>query len=321
MSIILLSFEPGVLSPEQLAEIQAAAPDKRLLVSCDRKEIEAVLDEIEIAVLSFPRDLLPRAHNLRWFQQWAAGANWLLHHPEAVELDFVLTNTAGMHAIQTTEHTFALLLALGRELHHAVRAQAEHTWIPQPEHPGLFELDGRTMLLVGTGPIGQRIAAVAAAFGMRVLGVKRHPETGVPGLDRVVGPDRLLDVLPEADVVVVVVPLTAETRGLVGSRELQAMKESAVLINVGRGGTIQEDALVKALQEGWIAAAGLDVFEDEPLPQDSPLWDMDNVIITSHYAGATPYYDERAMAIFMDNLRRYQAGEPLHHVVDKQRGY
>jgi phosphoglycerate dehydrogenase-like enzyme len=321
MSTILLSFEPGDLSEEQLAQVQAAAPDMRLLVTRDRAEVEAALDEIEIAVLSFPRDLLPRARNLRWFQQWAAGADWLLHHPEAVGLDFVLTSTSGMHGIQTSEHVFAFLLAFARELHRAVRAQERREWIPQDQHTGLFELAGKTMLLVGVGAIGQRTAEVATAFGMRVLGVRREPTIGAPCVEAMFAPDQLLDVLPEADSVVLAIPLTRETQGLIGEPELRAMKPSAYIVNVSRGGTIQEDALIRALREGWIAGAGLDVFETEPLPADSPLWGMDNVIITSHYAGIVLDYDERALAIFLDNLRRYRAGEPLHNVVDKEVGY
>jgi phosphoglycerate dehydrogenase-like enzyme len=136
-----------------------------------------------------------------------------------------------------------------------------------------------------------------------------------------VGPEQLLDLLPEADFVVLTVPLTHETGGMIGERELRAMKPTAYIVNIGRGGTIQESALVRALQEGWIAGAGLDVFEVEPLPADSPLWSMENVIITPHYAGATPAYNERALEILLDNLRRYRAGEPLRNVVDKMAGY
>jgi phosphoglycerate dehydrogenase-like enzyme len=127
--------------------------------------------------------------------------------------------------------------------------------------------------------------------------------------------------LPEADFVVLTIPMTHETQGLIGEPELRAMKPTAFIINIGRGGTIQEQVLIRALQEVWIAGAGLDVFETEPLPADSPLWDMENVIITSHYSGLTPHYHERAMDIFLDNLRRYQASEPLRNVVDKELGY
>lgn len=319
--IILFDFEPGTFSEAQLAQVQALAPEMQILVTRDRAQIEAALDEIEIAVGGFPHDLLPRARNLRWYQQWVAGADWLLHHPEAADLDFVLTSASGVHPIQIAEHVFAMLLAFARRLCRTVRAQERHEWIHHSRMNDLFELHGKTMVLAGVGAIGARVAGVAGAFGMRVLGVRRNPEQGAPGVEAMFGPDRLLDVLPEADFVVLILPLTHETRHVIGERELRAMKPTAYLVNVGRGGLVDERVLVRALQEGWIAGAGLDVFETEPLPADSPLWDMENVIITPHYAGLTPHYHERALAIFLDNLRRYRAGEPLRNVVDKRLGY
>ena len=177
------------------------------------------------------------------------------------------------------------------------------------------------MVLVGIGAIGERTAKVASGLEMRVLGVRRHPNVSAPGVEAMVGPDQLLSLLPQADFVVLTVPLTDETRHMIGETELRSMKPTAYLVNIGRGGTIDEEALIRALQEGRIAGAGLDVFETEPLPESSPLWDMDNVIVTSHYAGLTPLYNERALSIFLDNLRRYRAGEPLHNVVDKELGY
>jgi phosphoglycerate dehydrogenase-like enzyme len=321
MATILLGFKPGTLSDDQLDRVRAAAPGFHVLVTRDRDEIEAALDEIEIAAGSFPRDLLPRAHNLGWFQQWGAGADWLLRYPEAVDLDFHLTNASGVHPIPISEHILAFLLTFSRGFHRAIRAQVRSEWIDQEEWGGLFELAGKTMLLVGVGAIGERTAQVAQALGMRVLGVRRDPTLGAPGVEAMFGPDDLLELLPEADFVVLTVPLTHETRGMIGERELRAMKPDATIVNIGRGGTIQEQALVRALQEGWIAGAGLDVFETEPLPDESPLWGMDNVVITSHYAGLTPHYHERALDIFLDNLRRYRAGERLHNVVDKELGY
>jgi phosphoglycerate dehydrogenase-like enzyme len=171
------------------------------------------------------------------------------------------------------------------------------------------------------GAIGGRTAEVAAALGMRVWGVRRDPSLGAPGVEAMYSPEQLPDVLPEADFVVITAPLTHETRDLIGERELRAMKPTAYIVNIGRGGTIHEDVLIRALQEGWIAGAGLDVFAAEPLPVDSPLWEMENVIITGHYAGMTPCYDERALDIFLDNLQRYRAGQPLKNVVDKKLGY
>jgi phosphoglycerate dehydrogenase-like enzyme len=321
MRTILLSFERSKLRDEWLAQIRAIASDMHVLVTRERDEIDAALDEIEIAALDFPRDLLPQARNLRWFQQWAAGADWLLRHPEAVDLDFVLTNASGVHAIPISEHIFALLLAFARLIDRSVRHQVRGEWMAEKQKRDVFELADKTMVLIGVGAIGERTAQIATAFDMQVLGVRRNPQVSVLGVEKMVSPGRLLEILPDADFVVITAPLTQETQGMIGERELRAMKPTAYLVNIGRGGIIDEDALIRALEEGRIAGAGLDVFEEEPLPKDSPLWRMENVIVTAHYAGYNPRYDERAMAIFLDNLRRYKADEPLRNVVDKKLGY
>jgi phosphoglycerate dehydrogenase-like enzyme len=308
------------MTEARIAQVQAAAPNMRVVVATERAEIERVLGEVEIAAGWFPHDLLPQARRLRWLQEWGAGVDWLLRQPEAAELDFTLTNASGVHAIPISEQIIGYLLAFARQLPQAIRAQERRAW-KSPGRKQLFELAGKTMLLIGVGAIGARTAAIAAALGMHVLGIRRNPDGQLPGVEAMYGPDRLHDLLPEADCVVLTVPLSRETQGMIGERELRAMKPTCYLINIGRGGTIDESALVRALSEGWIAGAGLDVFEQEPLPETSPLWQLDNVIVTAHYAGMTPEYDERALAIFLDNLGRYRAGEPLRNVVDKAAGY
>jgi phosphoglycerate dehydrogenase-like enzyme len=320
MKTILIDIEADRLTEVQVQEIQDAAPDMAILWTRDKAKIEAALDEIEIAVGGFPHDLLPKAHNLRWMQQWGAGADWLRHIPEAAKMDFVLTSASGVHAIPISEQILGYLLAFARGLHRAVRAQVKRKWRKETKET-LFELADKTMLLIGVGAIGGRTAKVAAALGMRVLGLRRDPSLKAAGIKAMYGPDQLLDVLPQADIVVITAPLTDETRDMIGPQELRAMKPTAYLVNIGRGDTIQEDALIQALQEGWIAGAGLDVFAKEPLPRESPLWGMENLIMTAHYAGMTPCYDERALAIFLDNLRRYRTGQPLVNVVDKELGY
>ncbi len=318
--ILLLGFEPDKLDKQYVNRIKDATPDMRIIVTRDRTKIEGVLDEIEIAVAGFPHDLICKAPQLRWLQQWGAGANWLIQYPEVVESDAIVTNVSGVHAIPISEHILAFLLAFGREIPQSVRAQERREWYSQPKE-NLFELVGKTLLLIGVGAIGGRTAEICSALGMRVLGVRRDPAMTVPHVEAMYAPSQLLQLLPEADVVILTVPLTHETEGMIGKRELQAMKHSAYLINIGRGATIQEAVLIQALQEGWIAGAGLDVFETEPLPEESPLWELENVIITPHYSGLTPYYDERAMEIFLDNLKRYQTGQVLRNVVDKKLGY
>jgi len=320
MNTILLRLSQEQISDVKLAEIRAIAPDKKILFTIDREEIEPFVNDIEVAVGWISRKLLKRFENLRWFQQWGAGADWLMDHPEMVAKDFILTNMSGLHAIPISEHIFSLMLAFARDLPRAVKAQDRGGWSKHGTY-NVFELAGTTMVLIGVGAIGTRTAQIANAMGMRVLGVRRNPDIHVAGVESMVGPGNLMDVLPMGDFVVLTVPLTPETRGLIGESELKAMKSSAYIFNIGRGGTIQEKFLVKALQDGWIAGAGLDVFETEPLPPESPLWAMDNVIITPHYSGLTPYYAERGLAIFTDNLRRYQAGRPLKNVVDKELTY
>jgi phosphoglycerate dehydrogenase-like enzyme len=320
MSTILIGFKLGVLTDAQLGQVRQAAPDMRLVVTPDRDEMAAVLDDVEIATARVPSSLLVAAPRLRWFHSWGAGVDRVLQYPGAIERDFILSSTSGIHPIQMTEHVLALMLSFARRLPDAARAQARRTW-RHMENAEVFELAGKTLLLIGLGAIGRRTAQAAAALGMRVLGVRRTPSGPLPGIERVAGIESLPDLLPKADFVVLVTPLTPETHGLIGERELRLMKRDAYLVNVARGGVIDEAALVRALNEGWIAGAGLDVFEHEPLSPDSPLWDMANVIITGHYAGVTPEYDDRAFEVFLDNLHRYRAGQPLRNVVDKRRGY
>ena len=193
--------------------------------------------------------------------------------------EVVVTTASGIHAIQITEHIFSFMFSFARSLPRARAIQLEGTW-NRANSPGVFELFGKTLLVVGVGAIGSRTAEVAKALGMRVLGVRRHPQRSDSSVEQMFGPDQLGQALPEADFVAVVTPLTNETRGMIGSKELDAMKKSAFIINVGRGAVIDESALTLALQKDQIAGAGLDTFEVEPLPDSSPLWKMDNVIIT-----------------------------------------
>ena len=320
MSIILIALKPEQVSEDQRQQIQALAGGRQVVIAHQREEIEKCLDQIEIAAGGFPTEWIPRAPNLRWLQTWGAGADWLLEHPHLAELDFILTNASGVHAIPISEHIFAFLLGFARRLPHSIRAQEKHVW-QKTNRADLFELADKTMLLIGVGAIGKRTAQIAAAMGMRVWGVRRNPAQSEAGIERMVGPDSWVDLLPEADFVVLTMPLTADTRHMVNAAAFARMKPSAYLINIGRGGTIDEPAMIEALRTGRIAGAGLDVFATEPLPPDSPLWDMENVIISAHYSGITNEYDQRAMLIFLDNLQRYRSGKTLINIVDKQLGY
>ena len=321
MSVILLTFHPEELDRADVDAIRRLAVGRRVVLTRAPEEIARLLGDVEIiAGFGMPYERLHEAPQLRWMQQWGAGVDWLMRHPAARAHPFVLTNASGVQAVPISEHVIGQMLMFARGLQHAVRAQQRHEWW-RPDRQGVFELYGATLLVVGVGAIGSRIAALARAFGMRVEGIRRDAAVATPEVDALYGPGELAGCLARADIVVLCVPHTAETHHMIDAAALAQLKRTAYLINIGRGGTVDEAALAAALAAGQLAGAALDVFEAEPLPADSPLWGCDNVIITGHYAGNTPRYQRRAMAIFLENLRRYLAGEPLTNVVDKHLGY
>lgn len=320
MKVLLLALNPEQVSPPTLARIKEIAQGYEVVVSRDRDEIRSRLPDVEIAAGLFPRSLLQEARSLKWYQQYGAGSDWLMQHPELDERSFLLTNASGVHPIPITEHIMAYLLCFARGFRSSILGQRERIWEENRRQP-LFELEGKRAVLVGVGAIGTRFARVASSFGMEVVGVRRTAGQPIAGILRTVGRDRLEDELPEADFLVLTMPLTSETRHMIDARRLALLKPTAYLVNIGRGGTVDEGALAEALSLGRLAGAGLDVFENEPLPENSPLWDLENVIITPHYAGVTPRYHERLMEIFLDNLERYVKGRPMRNLVDRTRGY
>ncbi len=314
MKILILAN----LEDRHIAQIKAIAPEAELMVTTDRNKAVSLAPEAEIMVgWNLPREAIAQAPNLKWIHSTAAGVDQLLF-PEVLEREILVTTSSGIHAIPLCEHVFAMMLALSRRLHYAIRQQIHRRWDRRGSVGG--ELGGGTLGILGLGHIGVELAKRAVAFEMRVIGTKRTPSP-VPFVERVLPPEGLDEVLMESDVVVIALPLTPQTRGLIGERELRLMKPTAFLINVGRGPIVQERALIRALREGWIAGAALDVFEQEPLPADSPLYDLENVILTPHVAGTSPRYMDRAIPLFCENLGRYLRGEPLLNVVDKKRGY
>ncbi|HSC81839.1 MAG TPA: D-2-hydroxyacid dehydrogenase [Chitinolyticbacter sp.] len=262
--------------------------------------------------------LLQLAPRLRWVQAFGAGVDrWLT--PAFVDSDIVLTNASGIHGTQIAEHTLSLLLAFARGLPTLISGQREVL-----HHPRLnqFELAGQTLLIVGFGRIAEALAPRAAALGLKVIGARRRIGEPLPvGVDRLVVLDALPDALAEADHVVSVLPLTPQTQGFFDAARFAQFKRGAHFYNVGRGASVDHAALAVALASGQLAGAGLDVTEPEPLPAEHPLRHHPNVILTAHTAGASPHYHERALAIALDNLSRFQSGQPLVNVVDKRAGY
>ncbi len=267
----------------------------------------------------FAPELLRRAKRLRWVHFAMAGVDDALH-PALVESPVLVTSSVGIHGGPVAEHAFAMILAFARGLALAFANQHERRWARLNVVYNILELRGLTLGVVGLGHIGRAVASLGKAFGMHVVGVNRHGGE-VENVDEVLTPDGLPKLLSRADFVVLCVPLTDETRGMIGVDEFRLMKDSAYLINVARGPLVRGDTLLEALRHRWIAGAGLDVFETEPLSPDHPLYNLDNVIISPHVAGVTPHYWERMARLFVDNFKKFLAGEEPETKVDKERGY
>lgn len=285
-----------------------------------------------------PRDL-SRAPALRWVQLHMAGVNALVDHPLYTDTALPLTTTSGVHAATIAEYAVTMLLALAHRVPRMVEWQARGAWPPDEQRWPLFvpsEVRGATLGVIGYGSIGRELARIAkSAFGMTVLASKRDPtrraDEGycLPGTgdpegrlpDEWLGHAQLDSLLARSDVVVLCAPLTPETRGLIGDAALGRMKPSAYFVNVGRGASVDEAALARALRERRIAGAAVDVFAQEPPPAGHPLYGLDNVILSPHVSGFLPSYDEKCSVLFAENLRRHLAGEPLLNLVDRSRGY
>jgi phosphoglycerate dehydrogenase-like enzyme len=298
------------------AAIEAVDPRVRLVRVSDRAHWLEEAPEAEVILGFRPlREGATRAKHLRWVHSLGAGVENLCQ--DVAGTDILVTNTH-IHGDVLAEHIMALVLAHTRRLPALLAGQAEGRWIRDGAVGAVIR--GKSLGILGLGTIGTELARRAAAFGMRVWGVRRSG-AAVPGVDRVVAPAAMDDVLKASDVLAITVPLTPETRGLIGARELALLPRGAFVVNVGRGGTVDEAALAAAIQSGHLAGAALDVFEQEPLPAASPLWHLPGLIITPHVAGSSPDFLGRAVPFFCENLRRYLAGEALLNRVDVTRGY
>lgn len=293
--------------------LEALAPDVTCLRLRSREDLRARIGEVDVLAQSsgfWDDGLLADAPRLRLIQSLSVGVNHF--GLDALRAHGVrLANAQGCVDIAVAEHAIGLMLTLTRRLHVARDNQRAHVFEAKTATPARREgeLFGRTLLIIDLGPIGQRLAGLAKAFGMKVIGVRRDPSLGAGAGDEVFGQAALPDLLPRADIVALACPLTRETQGLIDAAALAAMKPGALLINVARGKVVDEPALIEALRAGRLAGAGLDCFWTEPLPGDSPLWDFENVVITPNSAGETPLYEARLAEILVDNIRRLQRGE------------
>lgn len=309
------------LEQEDRERIREVSPEVHLLVAREPQERLRLAGQAEVWFgWGLSREMLAGARRLRWIQTTSAGVDRLLFD-ELRRSPILVTNASGVYSVPIAEQVLGMMLALARGLHVCVREQSQDRW-PGPALRGKMDvLEGGTCVILGLGDIGTEVARRAKAFDMKVLGIRRRPTEKPPFVDELLGPDRMAEALARADYLVVALPLTPVTRHIIDAQALSVMKPSAYVFNVGRGALIDEGALIEALREGRLAGAGLDVFETEPLPEDSPLYRLDNVIITPHSAGGGPRNREKLLDLFCRNLRRYLAGEPLLNVVDKEAGY
>lgn len=290
------------------------------------EEAKAALLEAEIVVCgNISEEQMAAAPKLRWIAFWSAGMDGKVTDTMRTR-NLLLTNASGVHGPNIAEHVLAFMLMFTREMHLHVRSQIAGVWsrTGNAQRIGASEMAGQTLGIVGLGRIGEALAARAKGCEMRVVATKRDPNARYEAAvqpDAIYSSEELPRLLAESDHVCIALPYTPETHHLFNAELLAKMKPTAYLYNIGRGKIVDENALVEALRAGTIAGAGLDVFETEPLPADSPLWQMENVIITPHCSGVTPYYFTRFAAIVTENLRRYLSDQPLQNLYDAERGY
>lgn len=296
--------------------LHAGGGSVELFSSRDSGEQLAAARDAEVIYGWVTPELLAATARLKWVHVASAGVERFLF-PEMVRHPAVMTNARGVAAASIAEHAFALILAFTRRLPLAFRHQQERKWA----HTSLIEICGQTLGIVGLGRVGREVARRAAGFGLRVLAVDLNPVDPPETVAHLWPLERLSDLFTEADIVVNCAPYTARTAGMIGREQFARMKSSALFLNISRGRVVDQEALVAALQEGRIAGAALDVVDPEPLPEDSPLWDMPNVILTAHSASSSQQVSQRLLDLFCENLRRYVAGEPLLNVVDKEAGF
>lgn len=319
MATTLVMLPPQTpITREWAKRLAAEQPNMHVVVAENETEAAATIAHADAVFGTMPPALLRAALKLRWIQapQAAPPAGW--YYPELIAHAAVVTNFREIFNDHIGAHIMAFVLAFARGLHQYLPQQMKREWRPAPLDTGVTHLPKATALIVGVGGIGTEAARLAAAFGMRVLGIDSRRREAPPGVAEL-HPEAALDaLLPRADFVILTVPHTPATEGFMNRARFQLMKRSAFFINIGRGMTTRLDDLVAALNAGEIAGAALDVFEQEPLPSDHPLWTTPGVLITPHTGGYGPYLDDRRYDILADNCRRFSSGQPLRNVVDKQ---
>ncbi len=306
------------LSPDMVQELAKTAPNVRIVPARGSALETEIVDADALIGIPLTPSLFKRATKLKWLHISSAGVEHGLF-PELTNSNVVVTNAKNMYGPQIADHAFAFLLALTRRLNVTIPRQQLEEWPRGRE--GMIELNGKTAVIIGVGGIGSQIAQRANGFGMKVIGVDIRDIPPSTNVQRVVPPDMLDEVLPEADVVFISVPHTPKSEGMMGAHQFELMKRGSYFIAMSRGKIYSHGGLVKALDSGRLAGAGLDVTDPEPLPKGDPLWKFPNVVITPHTSGGSDNLDARLTHLVTENIRRFGAGLPLLNVVDKKAGF
>lgn len=319
---ILILQNPDEIAPDQINTIRRIAPNYDIWMTRNPLEEDSDrLKRVEISTGFNPPVELILNGRLKWHHAYSAGMDWLFKIDGYRNLPAILTNSSGIHAVPISEHTFAMILAHERSLIKFAFNQSRGFWENAPPGQMLGTAAEKTMLIIGLGSIGTRVAKLAQAHDMHVIGIRRQPERSCRFVDKMHGPEDLDDLIPLADYIVCLLPKTPDTHHFIGKPQFDRMKRGVFIVNLGRGMHIDEKAMIHALESGTISGAGLDTFETEPLPSVSPLWRMKNVIISPHCAGGQPDYGYQARRLFINNLKRFVGKQTLFNIVDKRLGY
>lgn len=318
---VLVGANPMGLE-EAFPDLRNKYPEIEFIHCANRGDLEKFIVDADIYMGWIGREQFLAAENLKWIQSPSSGINYYIAIPELVDSDVLLTSARGTHGACLAESTMAMILAFTRGVRDCVLNQPEHNWGARNVRSKLVELTGSTMGIVGFGMVGRTIAKRACAFDMRVIAVDLYPDNKPDDVSELWHLDRLPDLLSESDYVVVTVPYTPQTDGMIGAEQIAFMKPSAMLVGISRGKIIDQKALAEALHENHLGAAALDVTYPEPLPPEDDLWDAPNLLIMPHIAGGTQFEGKHILDIFYENLERFLKGDlPLRNQIDKKRGF
>jgi len=307
---------------QALPNLQLKYPEIEFAYCPSREDTAQWIGDVDIYLGWLDRAAFLQAKKLKWIQSPSTGVNYFLAIPELAESDVLLTSASGTHGPCLAESVLGMIFAFTRGIRDAVFAQQKHEWAIRQIRPKLVELTNSTMGIIGFGNLGRSLAKRAQAFDVRIVAVDVFPTDKPDYVSELWGLNRLDDLLRQSDYVIVTVPYTPQTDGMIGAEQLALIKPTAMLVGISRGGIIDQQALAEALRTNRLAAAALDVCKPEPLPEDSELWDLENLLITPHAAGGTQFEQERVLDIFYENLERYLRGDlPLRNQVDKQLGF